>query len=156
MHTIMPPVLILLGYMVYMLIAAYLFPKSKTAQGTFVFFMAIISTFGGAMIHLQTTMLLFRVWQGKGTLAGILLPLLFLFFFTRSHQQLTRKDYFAFTVMMFACCMVSEMGAILGILAMALFGLLHFIINHNFKNSFALIFCCCVNFFVTYLYITMK
>ena len=113
-HMGYPLILIPLAFIVGYAVSGYLFPDEPRAQGLFVLLCAALVWFSGYSIYSDGMFLLGRLWQGKGTVAGIWLPMLLYL----GIKTLTEKDseipaYVLFFAVI-GICMLSTMGFILG------------------------------------------
>lgn len=113
-HVGYPLVLIPLAFIVWFALSGYLFPDEPRAQGLFVLLCAALVWFSGYSIYSDGMFLLGRLWQGKGTVAGIWLPMLLYL----GIKILAEKDSEIPAYMLFLAvagiCMLSTMGLILG------------------------------------------
>lgn len=117
-HTILPCIFIPLSYMVYYLFADLLERRKKIKnKGLFLLLVTIIFAFSGYSVYSQGTFLLTRIWQGKAMLAAFLLPAVLLYLMMFFEAGLTKKTYIWMFFVMTACCLVSEMGIMLGMIA---------------------------------------
>lgn len=76
-HTVLPVFLIVFAYLVYGMLARYLFPKSQKQQSMFLLFVQLLLMFGAYSTRAIGSMLLLRIWQGKAVFASVMLPLIF-------------------------------------------------------------------------------
>lgn len=120
-HTVLPAVLIPLAYMVYYLWARFLKKRRLGLDtGLFMLFVFLIFSFSGYSVYSQGMFMLVRIWQGKAILAAILLPAVLWYALTFFEKGLEKKDYLWFFVLMTACCLVSQMGIMLGAMALGM------------------------------------
>ena len=113
-HAGYPLVLIPLAFIVWYAVSGYLFPDEPRSQGMFTAMCAAVVWFAGYSIYSDGMFLLGRLWQGKGTVAGIWLPMLLYL----GIKILVEKDseipgYVLFFAVI-GICMLSTMGFILG------------------------------------------
>lgn len=77
-HTVLPPALIILTYLIYYKISTILFPdQEKNKRSVFMVIMAGIQLFGNYSIYTNETFFITRTWQGKSVLANIAIPAAF-------------------------------------------------------------------------------
>lgn len=80
-HSIVPPVLLCLTYLVYYKIGQKLFDGKKDRLPVFMVLMALFQLFGNVSIYTNETFLLTRTWQGKSVAGNLILPAVFWVFF---------------------------------------------------------------------------
>ncbi|MCR5654254.1 MAG: hypothetical protein K6G07_01245 [Lachnospiraceae bacterium] len=78
-HTILPPFLILIAYLIYSMLAVRLFDKGRERL-LFLCFLAVVHAMSFVTTRTPGAVLLLRIWQGKAIVCSILLPLLFVWF----------------------------------------------------------------------------
>ena len=79
-HSVLSAVWLLLMYCVYGQIARRLFPKKREYRPLFMIFLSLWFIFGNISLYTTETFAMTRIWQGKGLMAGIVLPMLMLCF----------------------------------------------------------------------------
>lgn len=77
-HTVMPLLLIPLGYLVYYEIAKALFGAHREKIPVFMIIMGMFQMFGNVSIYTNETFFLTRTWQGKSVAGNFVIPMLFL------------------------------------------------------------------------------
>lgn len=77
-HTVLAVAWLVLMYCVYGQLGKRLFAKNKEWQPLFLIFIAVWFMFGNISIYTSETFIMTRTWQGKGLMAGIILPALLL------------------------------------------------------------------------------
>lgn len=152
-HTVMPALLIGLCYCVYWIWAARLFPKNRTNQAIFLFFVCLINMWGYYSVYSSSTFLLIRIWQGKAVLASTLLPFLF-YLLLQFYENSTEKHFWIIllsTIM--GCCLVSSMGVALALIMTGIAWILYLIRYRNLKGSLVMLYCCapCIIIGIAYL-----
>ncbi len=131
-HTIYPPAALLTMYAVYWLMASELFEKTE-ARLAFLFFAALINLFLGITVFTQQTFSLVRIWQGKATVAAIVIPLL-LWLFIRINKRDENRDWFSLPVVCCAACLMSGMGISIAAVMTAVYGGYHIIAYRHWKR----------------------
>lgn len=77
-HMILPPVLMILTYLIYYKAACVLFPdREREKRSVFMTLMVGIQLFGSYSIYTNETFFITRTWQGKSVLANIAIPAAF-------------------------------------------------------------------------------
>ncbi|QUC66685.1 DUF6077 domain-containing protein [Aristaeella hokkaidonensis] len=131
-HTIYPTVEIILVYGIYYLIASELLQKSE-ARLTFVLFAALIQYFYGGSVYTQGTFSLIRIWQGKASVAAVIIPLLFYFFISVNKKNRTR-DWIYIALVGLAGCLMSGMGISITLILIGVYGVYNILAYQNWKR----------------------
>lgn len=135
-HTIYPAVEILVMYGVYWLIGTELY-KRRSARRTFLLAVSLVILFFGGTVYTQGAFALVRIWQGKATVAGVVLPLLF-YLCIRANRYAKRKRFRENWVNLFttatATCLMSGMGISLGLTLLSLLGAYNVIAYRNWRS----------------------
>lgn len=77
-HTVLPPALMVLTYLIYYKVAAVLFPdRERGKRSVFMVLMVGMQLFGSYSIYTNETFFVTRTWQGKSVLANIAIPAAF-------------------------------------------------------------------------------
>lgn len=77
-HSVLAPAWLLLMYCVYGQIGKRLLAGNKGWQPLLLIFLAVWFAFGNVSIYTSETFIMTRTWQGKGLMAGVILPTLLL------------------------------------------------------------------------------
>lgn len=77
-HSVLAPVWLLLMYCVYGQLGKRLLAKNKDWQPLFMIFLVVWFSFGNISLYTTETFIMTRTWQGKGLMAGVILPALLL------------------------------------------------------------------------------
>ena len=97
-HTVLAVVWLVLLYCVYGQIGKRLLAKNKEWQPLFLIFIEIWYLFGNISIYTAETFIMTRTWQGKGLMAGIILPALLLSLIYLSDQKTKLGNWMLFVV----------------------------------------------------------
>lgn len=111
-HTILPWLIIPLAYIVYALIGKKLFPRDGQLQGMFLAMAVLLHLFMSGQHTAGLTFLSITPWVGKGVLAAVLLPMLFLLVL-RVSQKNTYKEWLLLGISGLGGCLLSSMGIML-------------------------------------------
>ena len=136
-HLILPPVLIVVTYIVYNEIGKLLFGvESREKRFMFLTLTAVFELFSNVSTSTSGTFLLTRARQGKEALACIILPLLFyeLFRLVKAEGDTTVKDFFVLLSTVLAASLSSLLGNILTSIMLAGAVLWMIIRKKRFKN----------------------
>lgn len=77
-HSVLAPAWLLLMYCVYGQLGKRLLAKNKEWQPLFMILIAVWQAFGNISLYTSETFVMTRTWQGKGLMAGVILPALLL------------------------------------------------------------------------------
>ncbi len=77
-HSVLSAVWLLLMYDVYAQLGNRLLAKHKEWQPLFMIFLAVWFAFGNVSLYTTETFIMTRTWQGKGLMAGVMMPALLL------------------------------------------------------------------------------
>lgn len=131
-HTIYPTIEIILVYGIYYLLATELLQKHE-ARLVFVLFAVLITFFFGGSVYTQGTFSLIRIWQGKASVAGVIIPLLFYFFICINKRNQTR-DWILIAVVGLAGCLMSGMGISITLIMIGVYGVYHILAYQSWKR----------------------
>lgn len=142
-HRIMPVFYILLAFAVAACIGNVLL---KGNIGLYMLLFLLLSVWSGFSDKNATAFLLFRVWQGKALLAGIILPMIW-FLFEEMEDQMekglainNRRILLAFLPISLAGAMVSSMGIILVPLLVGILNVVFMIQIRSLKKGIWILF----------------
>lgn len=131
-HTIYATIEVLIMYSIYWLIGSELFEK-REARLTFLFFVALINLFFGKTVYTQSTFSLVRIWQGKATVAGVIIPLL-LYLFVRINKMNKLGDWMKLPIVCCSACLMSGMGISLAAIMIGVYGGYNILAYQNWKR----------------------
>lgn len=154
-HTVLPCVLLAFAYAVYTLIGLRLFNGNKEKAAWMVLFAGVFLQYSAYSTSTQGSMMLLRIWQGKGFLAAALLPLLF-YLFLRLLKEQTKADYVLTFFTMLACCLATSMGIMLGAILLGCEALVLAAATKKPKLLVPLIICALPNALLAVTYILIK
>ena len=155
-HTFLPGILVVLAYIVYYLAAKLLFPKDLFKQGVFLLFVITILSNSYFSRHSQGVFMYTRIWQGKGTLVAVLIPLLIYWGIRICQGKMKNVDWCLLLCTMLSTCFVSSMGIMLGAIVVGILGIGNFIVNKNWKEVLYMALCCIPNMVYALLYILIR
>ena len=136
-HTVFPPILLSLSYAAYYEIGRQLFTR-KQERGIFLLMVSVLNLFMAGNVYTQSVFSLTRIWQGKGTVAAVMIPTIMavilritsiLYAETRETGEASlgcRKEKRGWLLLILAglsCCLFSGMGIAIGMLMIGIYGL---------------------------------
>lgn len=162
-HTILAPALVMVAYLVYWSMGKLLFAKeyrqnqekdsTEKLTGLFILFLSIVHVTSYYCIRNQGSVLLVRIWQGKATLASVLIPFLFYHCYRMAKRPEERGNLVILLMAMFSCCLVSSMGIALPVVMLGIFALLFGLFRKNGRYFLNMILAClpCVLYGILYI-----
>lgn len=165
-HTIMAPALVIVAYLVYISMGKLLFSRKTMSNnikesrekmvGLFVLFLSMVHVTSYYCMRNQGSVLLVRIWQGKATLAAVLLPFLFYHCYRMLQNPEEKGNVTILVLTGFACCLVSSMGMVLPLVMMGIFAVLFGIGQKNRKYIVKMMAGCVPGTLYGILYIALK
>ncbi len=119
-HTIYPPILLMMAYVVYHRIGQRLF-KGTFERGLFLLMVSLIMLFMGGNEYTQAVFTLTRIWQGKAIVAAIMIPL-FLMLLLEMENEDVPGNWLWMAAAGCACCLFSGMGIAISLIVIAVYG----------------------------------
>ncbi len=149
-HTFLPIALIPIAYMVYGLLAKFMYNDNRKRCISFLLWVNLIIIFGAYSMYTLTFRLDICVWQGKAVMATIMLPFLFYYLFIT--QRYGKKEFVSLLLIMVATWAMSLMGVGLSIVIV----IICFAVKYkkgDLKKLFSLLLAAIVLFSVAIFYI---
>ena len=112
-HVGYPLALVPLLFAVWYLIGMWFFPEDRQLQGIFVILCAAVTWFSSYSIYNSSIFFMTRTWQGKGSLAGIWLPIVFYLSLRILVDKTSRISAAVLWMAVLSSCLLSTMGIIL-------------------------------------------
>lgn len=114
-HSILPPVLITISFIIFSEIAKLIYEDSLEKQYMLLCLLSVFELFSNVSSSTAATFLLTRSRQGKAALANIIIPLLFLLIYktVRNELKLKGSDYLLLFFLSGAAALTSVFGNIL-------------------------------------------
>lgn len=142
-HTIYPPFLLLAGYMAYYLIGNIIFHGEKAKSFFFVALAAAINMTFGQSVYNQSYFSLVRIWQGKATVAGVMIPfLLYMLYYIYQHPSKV-SGYILLIPSAMAMCLMSGMGIFFSGIMIGTYGIWYICVTKNVRKL-PFVFLACV------------
>lgn len=166
-HTIMPPVLILITYLIYYQIGKALFENDNSKNSVFMVLISGLQIFGASSELSNEVFFLTRTWQGKSILANIAIPAAFCLFLKLArfgkNRERTKVVCFEFAGYFGLLMLVNILGGFasgLGLLLLMIYeGLVLLIISIRNKSAWFIAggFVCMIPCFIfMYIYVFVK
>lgn len=165
-HTIMAPAMVIVAYFVYISMGRLLFSEKSMAGekkesrekmiGLFLVFLSMVHVTSYYCMRNQGSVLLVRIWQGKATLAAVLIPFLFYHCYRMAQKPWEKGNTVILVMAAFACCLVSSMGIVLPMVMMGIFALLFGVFQKNGRYVATLAAGCVPGILYGILYVALK
>lgn len=140
-HTVYPPLLLGMAYLVYYILGDLLF-HNKTKALLLVAVVAALNMSFGQSVYNQSYFTIVRIWQGKAVVAGVLIPFL-TYLLLRLYRENTRVGDYIFIIMAgMAMCLMSGMGIFFSGILIGVFGGWFTIVKKQWKKIPYMIMCC--------------
>lgn len=140
MRSILPAINIAWSYVVYRLLAKKIF-LTERKRIIFLLIVVLANLFGAYSDRTSAVFLLQRVWQGKGALAAILIPMLWYLLIRLRKEGENTYVYVELFVTILAACLTSSMALFLCPVLMGAFGLEYLISERRWNVVGRLILC---------------
>lgn len=140
MRSILPAINIAWSYVVYRLLAKKIF-LTERKRIIFLLIVVLANLFGAYSDRASAVFLLQRVWQGKGALAAILIPMLWYLLIRLRKEGENTYVYVELFVTILAACLTSSMALFLCPVLMGAFGLEYLISERRWSVVGRLILC---------------
>ena len=140
MRSILPAVNIAWSYVVYRLLAKKIF-LTERKRIIFLLIVVLANLFGAYSDRTSAVFLLQRVWQGKGALAAILIPMLWYLLIRLRKEGENTYVYVELFVTILAACLTSSMALFLCPVLLGAFGLEYLISERRWSVVGRLILC---------------
>ena len=140
MRSILPAINIAWSYVVYRLLAKKIF-LTERKRIIFLLIVVLANLFGAYSDRTSAVFLLQRVWQGKGALSAILIPMLWYLLIRLRKEGENTYVYVELFVTILAACLTSSMALFLCPVLMGAFGLEYLISERRWSVVGRLILC---------------
>lgn len=112
-HSVLAPVWLFLMYCVYSQLGRRLLARYKEWQPVFLIFSAIWFLYGNISIYTAETFIMTRTWQGKGLMAGVILPTLLLCFLYLADKRVSRGCWILFSTVILSAVFATSVAFML-------------------------------------------
>ncbi|MDO4650251.1 MAG: DUF6077 domain-containing protein [Eubacteriales bacterium] len=141
-HTFYPLVFMMLAYVVVFLTGRRLFPKNIHSQGRYLLFIVVMIWFSAYSVYNRENFFMVRLWQGKATLAGVLMPI---FLYLGLSLILAERERYPWILLMMAglgACLTSTMAVIIAPVTIGTFGIIGAALQKSWKKLLFSFLCC--------------
>ncbi len=156
-HTMLAPVWLMFMYCVYGQIADRLFNDEKKAyRPMFMILISVWMVFGNVSMYTAETFAMTRTWQGKGLLAGIVLPALLLCFLDIYEGNVSRGTWMMLVCVILSAVLATSISFMLIPTLVGLAAVLICVKNKNIKTGVSMLVCLIPCLVLGSLYLMMK
>ncbi len=131
-HTILPIILLIAAYGAYYLIGNLLFDADVKKSILFVGLIAFVNMYFSDTVYIQSFFSLVRIWQGKATLAAVMIPFM-LYLMMRLYYHDDARNYFLIILGSIAMCLLSGMGIFFSAIMAGTYGIYFIFIKKQWK-----------------------
>ncbi len=131
-HSFYPTIEIWVVYGAYWLIGRELYTKIE-ARLSFLLLSAVCLLFFGGSVYTQGAFSLVRIWQGKATVAAVIIPSL-LYIFIRINKTNNGYEWLKAAIIGCAACLFSGMGISISLIMLGAYGLYNILAYKNLKR----------------------
>ena len=130
-HSVLPVSLILCSMGAFWLISAEFFKKDMSNRCIFMCFVVLLNIYGYFSRNSAETLRLARIWQGKGSVASIAIPALFLLCMWLYENEKKYGYYILIVMLNFGMCLMSGMGIVIGAIMLGCVGFVYGLSKKN-------------------------
>ena len=112
-HSVLAPIWLFLMYCVYSQIGRRLLIKYKEWQPVFLIFLTIWFSYGNISIYTTETFIMTRTWQGKGLMAGVILPALLLCMLYLTDKKVSKGCWMLFSTVILSAVFATSVAFML-------------------------------------------
>lgn len=142
-RTIYPLWAIPFAYIIYGMIGDRLFGRKILYKWIYLLFLCVFNIFGYNSIYTSSSFLLLRIWQGKATLAAIVIPFLWYQAWSVMEQEHAGgREWICLEFSVLAACMTTTMGVMLAPIISGIIACLYSIWKRNFHILWKTALCC--------------
>ncbi len=162
MAQVVVPIMILgLTYVIFYLLAKYLFDKEKEYIPFFMILILLFYLFGGYSNYSAENFLLVRATQGKAVIANVIIPMLvYLLFLLLGYMKEEKKAGMGFWLLlvltMIAGCLCSTLGCLLTCMLIGIVGLCAVVVYRRWKILLPLAGSCILPMLFALLYFVLR
>ena len=152
-HSVLSVVWLLLMYCVYSQISKRLLAKNKEWQPLLMLFLSIWFLYGNISIYTAETFIMTRTWQGKGLMAGVMLPALLLDLFYLADKKTKGGNWLLLVMLVLSSVFATSVAFMLVPTVVGVAAVLIGWMKKNAKTVLAMGACCipCIILAICYL-----
>lgn len=155
-HSIMPAIHLLLIYIIYSLIADVIFAKNSIQKWIFLSLLSVFQLFGYVSVYTSATFTMFRLWQGKAVLAGMVIPLIVYTAMEVMQRDGLVRQWILVLLVQVVACFYTSMGALIAPILLAILALINAIRLRNAKILLWAFICVIPCLFTDMMYVVLR
>lgn len=137
-HSVLPVSLILCSMGVFWLMSKGFFEENLSNRSVFMCFVLLLNVYGYISSNSAETLRLVRIWQGKGSVASIAIPAMFLLCMWLYENDKKYGHYIIIMMLNLGMCLMSGMGIVIGAIMLGCIGFVYGIGKKNIWMTMAL------------------
>lgn len=141
-HSVYPAFLLLAGYMAYYLMGTVFFRGDRTKSFLLVAITAAANMTFGQSLWNQSYFSLVRIWQGKATVAGVMIPFLAYLLYRLYQNPKAVSGYLLLIPAAMAMCLMSGMGIFFSGIMIGTYGIWFALVTKNPKRLLLVLLAC--------------
>ena len=141
-HSVLAPVWLMFLYCIYGQIGNRLFWNQKNYRPVFMILITVWFAFGNISLYTAETFAMTRTWQGKGLMAGMVLPALFLCLMYLAQEQCSNGMWILFVCVIVSAVFATSIAFMIIPTVVGTAAVLIGIRTHSVKHPLKMIVCC--------------
>lgn len=141
-HTVYPAFLLVMGYVAFYLIGNTMFYGEVTKSWLMVLIAAVVHMSFGTSLYNQSVFTLNRIWQGKATVAGVMIPFLLYLLLQLYYDKQDKGSYVLLFFAGLSMCLMSGMGIFFSGIMIGVYGVWFTLLNKRWKHILYIAIAC--------------
>lgn len=141
-HTLLPGLLLVMGYLVFGLMGDRLFAGDRKKQGMFLLFVCLMTAYGCFTRRNAANLFFVRIWQGKAMLGGIFLPACFYVPWLAMKEKGGFREWLLLFELVTTSCMVTSISVALVPCVLGSLALIYTISRRSVSYLLKTVLCC--------------
>ena len=152
-HSVLAPVWLMFMYCIYAQIGNRLLWNKKSYRPVFMILISVWFMFGNISLYTAETFAMTRTWQGKGMMAGMVIPALLLCLIYLTQEECSKGMWILFVCVIVSAVFATSISFMIVPTVVGTAAVLTGIRNHSIRHPLKMIACCipCILLAVCYL-----
>lgn len=155
-HTVLAPVWLMFLYCIYGQIGNRLLWNKKKYRPIFMIFIAVWYMFGNISLYTAETFAMTRTWQGKGMMAGMVIPALFLCLIYLAQEKVSKGMWMFFICVCLSAVFATSISFMLIPTVVGVAAILTGIRNKSIQQAIKIFACCTPCLILALCYVIIK
>lgn len=155
-HTIFPLVFVSMAYLVQYQYACKFWKNDKASRGVYLFFAVLLCTFSAYSVYNSGNFQMVRIWQGKGLLAGVMLPLLLYVCICVLWEKDGEHGWLSLVMGIVSCSFLSSMGILLAPVMVGVTAIISSIHDKTLSRGWKALLCCTPSVILGIVYLVIR